>query len=151
MGFESSAYTFADAQRWAKMAREKIESDVVSAVKKTAKKMQQEGRVDHFYKNRTWNLHKSTLSDVTYKKGEYVSLLWWIDPDKVTTKTGWNYGWIQNDGSLSRYARGKISPPAVPTDRVRTGVRHDDFVGRTWGNNVPKLQLDISNIFKRLV
>jgi hypothetical protein len=151
MGLDADGYSFEDAQRWAKMAREKIEADIVSAVQSTAKQMQTKGRTDHLYKKRTGNLNNAIIADVEYKQGEYVSLSWYIKPDKVMTEKGWNYGWIQNDGSYSNYRQGAISPQATPKSLSRKGVRHDDFMGRAWNGNIPKLQNKIANIFARLV
>ena len=140
--------TFADAMKSVERARVRYEKAVTKVFVDNAEKMQKQAREDYYYTHRTHKLKNSTKAEVA-KDDRYLTLRFWIDPEKVTVK-GWNYGWIQNDGSLSRYKKGRISAPVTPTDRIRKGVRHDDFMGRTWEKYLPKIMKGLNNASKKL-
>jgi len=112
--------------------------------------LQRDTRANHRYNRRTGALDESIKSEVEHVPGEYVSLRFFIDPDRVTTEKGWNYGWIQNDGSSDGYRQGAISPPSSPKNRDRRGIAHDDFMGRQWQRHFPKLSEKVQNIFARM-
>ena len=140
--------TFEDAMKSVEKARQRYEKAVEKVLTDSAVKMQAEARSYHYYKHRTFKLKNSTKAKVK-NDGSYITLRFWIDPENITVK-GWNYGWIQNDGSLSRYAKGKISPPVTPTDRIRKGVRHDDFMGKTWEKYLPKIMKGLNKASEKL-
>lgn len=145
-----STYTFADAERWARQYRERIVLDLHTAMDSTSRQMQQDARTDHLFHNRTGKLHKSIRSEVKYIENESITLLFQIVPDAVLAN-GFNWGWGQNDGTLSRYRQGRISPPATPKNRKKKGIRHDDFMGRAWYRHYTKLKNRIETIFQRLI
>ena len=140
--------TFEDAMKSVEKARQRYVKAVEKVLTDSATKMQSEARADHYYKHRTFKLRDSTKAEVK-KDGRFITLRFWIDPTNITVK-GWNYGWIQNDGSLSRYRKGKISPPVSPKDTIRTGVRHDDFMGRTWEKYLPKIMKGLKSASEKL-
>lgn len=144
-------YDFDMAQKWAKQYRERIVKDLLRTVETHGEKMEKHAQTNHLYKNRTGALTESIQHSVDYAKNESITLTFAIIPDLVITATGWNYGWCQNDGTLSQYRQGKISPPATPADRVRRGIRHDDFMGMSWDRHIGRLKMDVEKIFGRVV
>jgi hypothetical protein len=122
--------------------------DMEKALKDGGESMVKSAKTSHRFLNRTGKAEDSIKSEVE-RGDDTLSMTFYIDPEKVTTDTGWNYAWIQNDGSRGRYRRGRISPTAMSVGGGG-GVRHDDYMGKAWDNHAKKIMDKIENIFRRL-
>ena len=88
------------------------------------------------YKNRqpTGNLERSISFKVDRKNW---ILEFYID-DRLVTSGGFNYAWVQHDGSGTNYKRSRMSPAVTP--KLKTGgVKSDHFMVRAWDKYVDDL------------
>jgi hypothetical protein len=100
------------------------------------------------------NLPKITTGETNRSiKGEVgdtgLILRFWIDPSRVTTESGFNRAWGQNDGTYDDYRQGAISPPS-DSKSGRRGLVHQDFMGRAWEQELPALEAAMINIAERM-
>lgn len=128
-----------------------VRRDIPKALDRGGKKMVSIARDTHLFNKITGAVDRSIKHEVDVVPREYASLTFFIDPSGVKTKSGYNRSWILNDGTRGNYRRGRISPTARTVGgKVGTGIRHDDFMGRAWGRQLPKTEKAIEKIFDRL-
>ena len=113
---------------------------------KYGKLMVKYARNHHRFKTQTGQLERAITFKVDSKKW---ILHFYIDDVRVYSN-GYNYGWIQNDGSASGYKRGKISPSISPKGKGK-GVQADDFMGRAWEKYVDDLTSDLQKLLIRIL
>lgn len=94
----------------------------------------------------TGNTERSIQAKINIRRLE---LKFWINPDIVTTSSGFNVGWGQNDGTRNGYRQGIISPPASSSGG-RGGIPHDDFMGKAWNKFLPRMQAEINAVPARV-
>ncbi len=79
-------------------------------------------------------------------------LTFWINPAQVTvySKSGkpYNYAWGLNDGTMSNYKQGAISPKITPSSK-NGGIKADDFMGRAFEVGIKPLQREIVKDIER--
>jgi hypothetical protein len=97
-------------------------------------KMVETARNDHRYENRSGNLSRSITYKVDHKKWE---LSFYIDDSLVTNK-GYNYGWVQHDGSGMGYKASKFFPTISPK-LSSGGIPADHFLSRAYDKWEPEM------------
>ena len=101
-------------------------------------------RSNHKFKTQTGQGERA----ITFKLDKKNWILhFYIDEVRVYSN-GWNYLWIQNDGSAGGYKQGKISPPVTPKGKG-SGVQADDFMGRAWDKYVDDLTAELNTILTK--
>ena len=129
----------------------KAESDIVKTVNKSAETMVKRAK-NHRFNTKTGDTDRAIKGDVMYKKGDEISLHFYIDPDSkgMKLKRGYNKGWLLNDGwGAHGYKRGAISPAATSKGQERS-FRGGDFMGKAFVPEEKKLEKNIQKIVDRL-
>ena len=137
-----------DASRWADQMRGRLSSDLRIMVKQSGRQMQRDARSLRLPPKVTTGMTNRSIEATVTEEGDNILLRFWIDPSLVTTSSGFNRAWGQNDGTWDNYRQGKISPPA-DSRGGRRGLVHQDFMGRAWERNIPPLMRDVENLFRR--
>ena len=137
-----------EAIRWAKTLTKGIRRDIVKYVSNAEKSMVENARTQHKFTTITGEVDNS-ISAVTKVKGNILSFTFFMKP--VVMSSGYNKSWILNDGTYGNYKRGAISPSAVTVGGKRgTGIKSDDFMGRSWNKNYKVLDRRITKAFDRM-
>jgi hypothetical protein len=126
------------AYRKLKKAMPKLDKRVPIILGQYGAKMVKYARSNHEFTTQAGQLERAIQSKVNRKQW---ILTFKIDEVRVYSN-GYNYGWIQNDGSAAGYRRGAISPAITPRGKGR-GVQADDFMGRAWNENEDDLTKDL--------
>lgn len=121
-----------------KRAMPTLNKEVVKILGRYGGKMVKYARQNHKFTTQTGQLERAITFKVDSKRW---MLSFYIDEVRVYSN-GYNYGWIQNDGSAEGYKRGKISPPVSPKGKGK-GVKADDFMGRAWDKYVEEMTAEI--------
>jgi len=108
--------------------------------------MVQEARGNHAFKTQTGQLERSITAKVDSKNWQ---LIFFIDEVRVYSN-GYNYGWIQNDGTASGYRQGKISPAISPKGKGK-GILADDFMGKAWDMFVDDMTTELQKLLIRVL
>ena len=99
-------------------------------------------RANHRFNTRTGQAERSITSKVNRK--EWI-LEFYID-DKKVMSGGYNYAWIQHDGSGEKYKKSRFSPSVSP--KLKTGgVKADHFMVRAWEQYVD----DMTDALRKLL
>ena len=137
-----------------------IERDAVKALHTSGKKMVKRAQTySGVPKGKGNRVHNAIKYEVDYKPRLSASLLFFVDPESpnIMLKSkrygdNFNLVWALNDGTYGNYSRGILSDPADTIGSVEgyKGLRHLDFMGRSWNLNEPKLLKRLEQIFIRL-
>ena len=108
-----------------------LNKEVAKILGRNGGKMVKYARANHRFTTQTGQLERAITFKVDSKQW---MLHFYIDETRVYSH-GYNYGWIQNDGTGYGYKQGKISPNATPK-LSSAGLEADDFMGRAWDKYV---------------
>lgn len=137
-----------EAIRWARILTNGIKRDVVKTLTKAQSTMPAHARSRHKFNSITGEVDRSIKATIE-TSGGFVTFTFFME--KVPTSSGYNRGWILNDGTYGSYKRGKISPTARTVGGKRgTGIKHDDFMGNAWEQNSKVLFKAIQRIMDRM-
>ncbi len=120
-------------------------------MKKYAPKIEVEAKQNHAFNRTTKNARKGKYRPTGNTERSiqafvrFNTLTFWINPDLVTMKNGFNVGWGQNDGTKDGYSQGKISPKGTSSGG-RGGIKADDFMGRAWDKYFDNMLREMYNI-----
>lgn len=133
-----------------KKAPEVTEQEIKAVLNENALKMVKEARANHNYRSKSGNLNKSIKKRYSKKKGSQQVKVF-IDPTLVTTEKGYNYGWIQHDGSGSGYRKSKITPAVSPHKfKNGGGIKADHFLDRAIDKFDKDMRRDLRNVPKKV-
>jgi hypothetical protein len=91
-------------------------------------------RQNHDFNTRTGQLERA----ITFKVNKKEWVLEFFIDDKLILSGGYNYGWIQHDGSGQNYRKSRFSPSVSP--KLETGgVKADHFIVRAWDQYEDKM------------
>ena len=121
-----------------KKAMPNLNKDVAKIFGKYGGKMVKYARANHKFTTQTGQLERAITFKVDSKRWE---LKFYIDEVRVYSN-GYNYGWIQNDGTGQGYKQGSISPKVTPKLKSK-GLEADDFMGRAWDEYVDKMTAEL--------
>ncbi len=142
-----------ELQRWAQMAVRQIERDADKAIESTAKKLVSRAVTYAGGVGNSTRIKNSIKTDIK-KSGSMRTLTFFADPKtpNIILPSGYNLTWMKNDGTYGNYSRGSISPTATTVGPVqgRKGMKHVDFMGRSWNLHIPKLQKKLTDILVRI-
>ena len=123
-----------------------LNKEVVKILGRYGAKMVKYARANHKFKTQTGQLERAITFKVDSKRWQ---LSFYIDEVRVYSN-GYNYGWVQNDGSASGYKRGSISPPISPKGKG-SGIEADDFMGRAWDKYVDDMTRELEKALIRVL
>ena len=118
-----------------------LNKDVAKLLRRYGNKMVKYARSNHKFQTQTGQLERSITAKVDSK---YWQLNFKIDEVRVYSN-GYNYGWIQNDGTGNSYKQGSISPSVSPKLQSK-GLQGDDFMGRAWDKYVDDMTRDLEKL-----
>ncbi len=137
---------FSKHYRKLKTAHKSLSKLVPQVLGKYGAKMVRYARQNHKFQTQTGQLERSITYKVDRKSWR---LEFYIDGVRVYSR-GWNYGWIQNDGTAQGYHKGEISPLVSPKGRGK-GIKADDFMGRAWKMYVDDLTAELEGLLKEVL
>jgi len=112
-------------------------------LQESGNKMVVQARSDHRFNTKSGQLERAITADVNPVGWE---LMFYIDPDRVTNK-GYNYGWVQHDGSGTGYKKSYMSRKIKP--KLKSGgIEADHFMVRAFESEIKNLERDITNVLK---
>ena len=135
---------FQPVHRKLKKVMPDINKGVARILRAYGNKMVKYARANHKFTTQTGQLERSITAKVDSKKWQ---LKFYIDEVRVYSN-GYNYGWIQNDGTGYSYKQGKISPPITPKLKSK-GLKADDFMGRAWAFYVDDMTKELEQLLIR--
>lgn len=129
---------------------QETEDEIKFVLNDNALKMVKEARSNHRYKSKSGNLNKA-IKKKYWKTKNNQKVKVFIDPTLVTTENGYNYGWIQHDGSGSGYQQSNISPPVSPHKfKNGGGIKADHFLERGINKYSEDMERDLKNVPKKV-
>jgi len=124
---------FKKHQQKAKSAPELIRKNASAALQQGGNKMAKHARANHDFTSRTNRAENAITATVDVGRLE---MLFYINPDLVTTSSGFNYAAAQHDGTRSGWQKSIFSAPSFTSKGGQGGIQHDHFM------------VDASNEFK---
>lgn len=129
-----------------KGAMPEMNKSVPKVLAKYGAKMVQFARQNHRFVSQTGQLERS----ITYKVDRKNWVLeFYIDGVRLYS-AGYNYGWIQHDGSGVRYKRGRFSPSVSPKLK-NGGVASDHFMVRAWDEYADELTAELEKLLIKVL
>jgi len=135
---------FKPVYRKLKKAMPNLNKEVAKLLRRYGNKMVIYARQNHKFQTQTGQLERAITAKVDSKMWQ---LNFYIDDVRVYSN-GYDYGWIQNDGTGLSYKRGDISPTATPKLQSK-GLRGDDFMGRAWNKYVDDMTGELQKLLIR--
>lgn len=123
-----------------------LNKEVAKLLHRYGIKMVKYARQNHKFTTQTGQLERSIIAKVDSKSWQ---LNFKIDEVRVYSN-GYNYGWIQNDGTGNSYKQGLISPNATPKLQSK-GLKADDFMGRAWDKYVDEMTEELQKLLIRVL
>jgi hypothetical protein len=135
-----------------KKAPEVTEQEIKTVLNENAVKMVESARENHDYISKSGNLSKSIKKRYSRNKTTHSQQVKvFISPTLVTTEKGFNYGWIQHDGSGSGYRQSGISPAVSPHKfKNGGGIDADHFLERAINKYDDDMRRDLNNVPKKV-
>lgn len=124
-----------------KEAHKVLSKKVPAVLGKYGSLMVKYARANHRFTTQTGQLERAISFKVKRKEWQ---LEFFIDDVRVYSN-GYNYGWVQHDGSGANYKKSRFSPAVSP--KLKTGgVKADHFMVRAWDEYVDDMTAELEKL-----